>query len=332
MLSKFAATGRNVRDRITVPTLPLAAIHAGAQAQAARARVHSFVLFTAMAAAALGAGTGLAANYGGIRILFSGNRSAAIIHSFTIVRDPMAADLARVTKAASFPIVLPLGLPAGTQITMIAYAPEDHPTTVIVQYHNGAAHPGVTLAATSTLGSGSAQLPMGSTALNQVYHWQIGPETVLVPKAHMSPQAATRMRKAMQRATPASSLAATGTMLSKVLVLDAPPDVVARAQRYASTRNALLLGPPAVRRLHDIVKRGQALFDTRAAFLSNIHTNNGAPDYRNVTVHWPRHVLLSPAAARSVDATIRAKQLQNCACAVLIRHSADGAYVVRPIR
>ncbi len=333
MLTKFAVTGRDVRNRISVPTVPLAAIHAGAQAQSARAHVRGLVLFAVIAVAALGAGTGLAANYGGVRILLSGNRSAALIHSFMIVRNPMATDLARVTKDAAFSVVLPLGLPAGTHVAMIAYAPDDHPTAVIVQYRNDEAHlsVGVTLAATSALGGDSAQIPTGSTPLNQVYHWQVGSETVLVQKAHMSPQSARRMRNAMQRATPASSLAATGAMLSKLLVLEAPPNAVAKAQQYSSARGALLLGPPAIRRLAGIVARGQALFDTRAVFLSNIHTHSGAPDYRNATLHWPRHMLLSPSAARNVNAMIHARNLQNCECSILLTKATSGAYTIKPV-
>lgn len=333
MLSNFAVTGRAMRERLATPSLPLAAIHAGAQAQSAHARARSLVLVAAIVVAALGGGAGLAANYGGVRILLSGNRSAAIIRSFTIVRSPMAPDLARVVKSAAFPVVFPLGLPKGTQVTRIAFAPQDRPTAVIVQYHNDAAHlsVGITLAATSTLG-GATNPPVGSTPLTQVYHWQVGAETVLALKAYISSQAATRVRRAMQQATPTSSVAATIPMLSNILVLDAPPSAVAKARRYSSAPGTLLLGPPAIHRLADIVGRGQALFDTRAVFLSNIHTHHGVPDYRDATVHWPRHELLSPDAARQVNAAIHAKHLENCACSILLTRAPSSAYAIKAIR
>ena len=137
MPSDFSEAGRRLQAAIPVPELPIASIRARSRAGRAQHRSHLVVACALAALAVLGSGSVLAARMSGMRIWLSGSSASGTITSFATVTNPTAEDLRRVVADATFPVVLPLGVPEDLHLNLLVFSPADHPNVVLVEYENG---------------------------------------------------------------------------------------------------------------------------------------------------------------------------------------------------
>jgi len=255
------------------------------------------------------------------------------IRSFVMVREPTASDLRQVVERATFPIVFPVGAPAGTRMTMLMFSPADRPNFVEVQYHNERANfkVGFSLVDSSTINTNEATLPTGSWRQPSYagYQWRVGRETVLVPKfARISLRDVDRIKAAMIKASLASSLALTDPLLRKITVLGARPQLADLAERYAPpTGRSVLLDPELTWRIPTLAKQGKPVVDDRTIYLTNIPTAHGEPDYSKATLHWPMVILISSAGVRAINAVLRfTDEPSNCRCVILFNEPPGATY------
>jgi hypothetical protein len=137
MPSNFAEVGKHLQTTIPVPELPVASIRNRLRDANARHRSRVLIACALAAITVLGSGTVLAAMmFGGVRIWLSGDKAAFAIHSFAMVQNPNADDLRRVTTDATFPVVLPVGIPKGMHMNSLFFSPVDHPSFIDVTYRN----------------------------------------------------------------------------------------------------------------------------------------------------------------------------------------------------
>ena len=132
----FAEAGRRFEAAIAVPELPIASIRDRSRKRRAQRRSHLVVACTLAALALLASGSVLAARTSGMRIWLSGNHATGTITSFASITNPTPEDLRRIVGDATFPVVLPLGMPPGLHLKLLVFSPTDHPNVVMVQYEN----------------------------------------------------------------------------------------------------------------------------------------------------------------------------------------------------
>lgn len=336
MGSDFSAMGKAARALIPVPELSMDSIRARSHSAAARDRVRALIVCGAIRLAVLGAGAAVGEKlYDGVRVWLSGGKAALTVRSLVMVREPTASDLRDVVARATFPIVFPVGVPAGTRVTMILFAPAERPNFVEVQYRNERTNfnVGFSLIDSATVNTNEATLPTGSwrPPFQAGYQWRVGRETVLVPKfARISLHDVNRIEAAMMKASPEGSLALIGTMLRKVMVLGVTPELADIAERYAPpSGRSVLLDPQLIRRIPSLVQQGKPVVDDRTIYFSNIPSVHGEPDYSRATLHWPRVIVISAAGVRAIDAVLRFTGTRDdCDCEILFNQPSNATYWV----
>lgn len=323
MQSSFSMTARSARDRIAVPDVPMEAIHSRLRTVKARGRAR-LAICAALCLAAFGASAVFGAGIvDGVRVWLSGDRGAVAIGSFVMVREPIAADVRDAIGRATFPVVLPVGLPAGTRVTKLFYAPKEHPRFIFLLYANERAtfDTSFTLLDSRAIDTG-ALLAMGQAQSKTfaVVRWIVGGETVVWERRPgLSHEALTRIKSSMIAATPQQGLAATERMLRRISVQSGPPSLADVVERYAPLDpRIVLLGEPHPREIASLVATRKPMLDSRVVYLSNIPSTNGMPDYAKATLTWPRTVVISAAGVRAIDAVFRSAGVHGpCACAIL---------------
>lgn len=332
MSCDFAAEAKRARAQLSIPDVPLRRI----LMQSARTRKQNKLRTLALSAGISLATVGTAAAFGntiysGVRLWLSGNNTAVTIQSFAITNEPTAADLKAVIGRASFPVILPAGLPKGTHLWSLKYAPAERPDAVFVDYRNDRTkfHTGFALFAPDAV-KNAATLPAASTlrASGGIYSWKTGQETVVVLKRAISREGAAAVRAAMAHASTQSSLGQTQPMLSRALILGLAKNLPDIAKRFTpETGKTVVLGPVLVRSIHALAAAGKPLRDPRTAYLTKIPWKNGAPDYANATVQWPYVVALPPPGVRAIDAVLRYPGA--CArCAVVLNRQNAGNFTL----
>lgn len=336
MHSDFSALGKSAKALIPVPEVPMDLIRGRVRAATRQARLGAIIACGAIALIAVGAATGLGARfYDGVRVWLSGDKAALTIHSFVMVREPTASDLQRVVARATFPVVLPVGVPAGSRMTMLMFAPAERPNFVEVDYHGGPANfkVGFSLVDSAAINTNEATLPTDSWGrpFAADHRWRIGRETVLVPNfARISIADLNRVKAAMMKASPSSSVAESGITLRKVTVLGARPELADVAERRAPpSGHSVLLDPPLTRRIPILAKQGKPVVDDRIIYLTNIPLLNGQPDYTKATLHWPRIIVVPVTGVRAIDAVLRfTRSAANCGCAILFSQARNARYLI----
>jgi hypothetical protein len=330
MHSDFSARGKSARELIPVPALAMDSIRSRSHAAGARDRIRAFAACGALSIGALGAAAGFHQQISdGVRVWFSGTQAAVAIRSFTMVRNPTAADLRSVAARATFPIVFPVGVPAGTQLTRMFFAPADHPNFVFVEYHNARANSNTsfTLLDSTAINPSDVALPAAPlrTPAGALRQWRAGAETVLGPRND------DRIETAMANASPSESLAAAETMTRRIVVLGGTPGIADIAEHLAPPGDrSVLLGPERLTVIPGLVKSNEPLFDSRTVYLSNIPSVHGQPDYSKATLTFPHVIAVSAGGVRAIDAVLRASGEPGdaCACEILFneRESAPRTY------
>jgi hypothetical protein len=319
----FSEAGRTARDTIQVPAIPFDAIRRRSTEVDFRARAQLLAACFAVALVGISTATGFAQKtLAGVRIWLSGGQASLTIGSFTMVRDPVAADVRRVIDSASFAPVLPTRFPAGTHVSMLMYSPADRPNTISLQYQNDRTgyHGGLTVIATSAVEAGTAP----SSALSQpASSWRVGDETVLLPRASADEARIDSLKADLASVRPRTF---PESLLRTITVLGAPPPVADAVQRYAP-RGSVLIGRQFAGELARLAKANRPLLDSRIATLTNIPSKDGAPDYSRATMHWSARAAVPSDGVKALHAMLRAVR-PACTCAVLYSGEAGGTYHV----
>jgi len=326
MQSDFAEHGRLVMESLAVPEVPLATIRRRSRAARSLARAQAVVALILVLCAA-GTGVSLGAKiYDGMKVWLSGSKAALVVDSFTMLREPMDAEFRAIIARATFPVVLPVGLPQGTHIARVFFAPADHPSTLTVEYVND--HPrvraGFTLLDPAIVNVPNALLPTGSThtTFHRTDTWRAGNEVVLIPRGVLAEQQLRRIRAAMVTTTPAASLAENEAGLSRIVMLGGSVRI-ALAERYRSgSASSVLVDPDLKRSIPRLAALGKPMLDGRRTFVSNIRYVNGEPDYRKARGTASDAVAIPATGVRAIAAVLRDEG--SCVCEVLYRFPRHG--------
>ena len=335
MAADFSATVKAARAQLQVPDLPMDWIRNRSREAERRDRIRFLIacsaggILTLVGAAAIGGKL-----YEGVRVWLSGGEAAVGVRSLVMVREPTAEDLRTIAVRATFPIIFPVGLPSGTRVAMVLYAPAERPNTVTVEYRNERAkfRAGFSLFdsaivnANETTPSGGSPRP----SFRAAYHWTVGRETVLVPKTSVSSSEANHVELAMTKVSPNGSLASTEPMLRKVILLGELSDVVDIAERCAPVNgSSVLLDERKVQEISRLVKERKPVLDTRTIYLDNIPSVRGEPDYSKATLHWPKVVAVPEKGVEAIDAVLHAPKVSPlCNCEVLFNQPNSSTYLV----
>jgi len=329
MHSDFSVAAKNARMQIPVPSLDIEAIRARSAANGARERVRGLLAGAALALGIGGAIAALASTAGGWHLWMFGNKVEVTVESLGIVRYPEATDVRNIVSRASFPVILPDGVPPGLRVVGIMYSPIDRPTMMTIQYGN-AAHPralAVSLIDTAKIAADEKLLPPGpaQAVVSRPYHFLVGREMVLLHSGTV----AKRVETAMQHESPAQTASAFDALLTHIIVLQkVTPSIAEVAARIAPPGRNVVFADWDMRLIPRLAQQGKPLRDSRAVYLSRIPQVHGRPDYRNATVSWPKAIAIAPNGVRAVAAALRRSHTApNCKCAILV-HASNGAYTI----
>jgi hypothetical protein len=336
----FATLGRSARASIPVPDAPVKTIRDRARTKVTQYRARSLVVLGALCVLVLGAGVRFAgAIYSGIHLVITVDlsKAGAIVGSGAFVRDPLATDVHLVASRAVFPVVFPVGLPSGSRVNWIAYAPLQHPTLVDVGYQVGRSRRvGFVLVDSKSVRTVSRTLPAGLIPpMQAVSGWRVGKEIVIISKrAFLSVKTIDRIKKGMMNASPASSLAATLRMLSKVTVVggNITPSIAAIAQRYAPLDStAVLLLRNKVDRISMLARRHNPVIDDRTVYVTNIPSSHGVE--HSITLHWKRNIAIPASGVVAIESVLRnASPSTGCKCDILFDQPNASTYWVWTIQ
>jgi hypothetical protein len=325
MRADFSAMGRAARELIAAPVVPMEAIRGRAQAARVRDRARMLIACAALAIGALGATVGLDARiYEGIRVWLSGGKAAIEVRSLVLISNPTAPDLRRAVAHATFPVILPVGVPGGSRIIHMGFAPAVRPDAVFVQYRNPRVNfnVGFLLVDSTDVSAAQAFMPTGvaKPRFGDVYQWRVGSETVIVPqKASISADDVRRVEAAMMKTTPSDSLAANEAMLYRITVLGGFYGVADIAERIAPSEGpSVLVDRGHLTLIPSLTEQNKPLLDTRTVHLSDIPTVNGRPDYSRATLYWPRIVAVPASGVRAIATVLRSTSTGlRCQCEIL---------------
>jgi hypothetical protein len=329
-LSDFSATAKNARLQIPVPPLDFEAIRLRSAASGARERLRRLVAVAAMALGVGGAAAAFASTIGGWHIWFFGNKVEATVQSLGIVRYPRAADVRNVVARATFPVVLPDGVPSGLRVTGIAYTPIDRPTMMTIQYGNALNPYAITISLIDTkkIAADEKLLPPGpaqALVMAHPYRFLIEHEMVLM---HSGP-VAQRVEAAMKHESPAQTAAAFDALLTRIIVLQkVTPRVAQVAEQVAPAGGDVVVADWDIRLIPRLARAGKPLRDSRVVYLTSIPQVHGQPDYRDATLSWPKAIAIAPNGVRAAATVLRRSHTgPNCSCAILV-HASSGGYTV----
>jgi hypothetical protein len=335
MPSNFAEAGKRLQTAISTPEPPIASIHNRVRSVNARHRANVLVACVVAAVTILGSGTVFAAMHGGVRMWLSGDKATFAISSFTVIPNPNADDLRRVVADATFPVVLPAGIPKGMHMDQLIYSPADHPNLIDVSYRNAqtdARMGQVLLFDSSTVNDREVpSLPGGETLQSkQVTQWTVGQETVVVLDG--SRQAA--MKDAMSSITPAESLAQTLPMLYRVTVLG-------RQDKHADTADTIvpaegqsaLVDRESLSEVASLAKAHQPMLFIKSIVIESYPSAAGKPDWQHVKQHVTKKVAVSADGVRSLAGVLASgvcgsggKAGNGFTCELLINEQSGRAY------
>ena len=314
MRTDFADAAKNARATIGVPALPWDHILTRARDVDRRDRRRAYLVSAlCVAIVGLGAATGDRI-YEGVHLRLSGGAAAVAVDSLVIVRQPMESDVRSVAERATFQVVFPVGIPSGAHVTMLQYAPPDHPSSVTLDYRDGDRfNAGISLFDSSTvIGADAASAQMMSQAS---YSWRVGGETVVVPRAHITARDADLIKARMLASSPSASLDRTSPLLSGLSIQGDAADLAPAVAGYArNDGKGVLLDTAQARAIPSAAKYGGEFRDTRIVDLNRIPTVNGEPDYSKATVSFPGPTIITPGGVKAIAAVIRE---HGCDCAIL---------------
>jgi hypothetical protein len=326
----FSAQARSAREAIAVPDVPLGAIRSRARTAHAHERMRLLAASAALVVA-LGAGSVAGAKlYSSVRVWLGGGKAALTVKSFDGVREPTSAEFRTAIAHATFPVVLPVGLPEGTRVTAVFSTPAGHPSALVISYANGRTRTNASfvLVDPAVVDLGGRLLEMQNASPKDVYDWRAGGEVVLMPKTVSASQAKT-VEAAMRSATPAATLAATEPMLPAITVLGGPNRLeLAEHHRTPGVRNVLIDHAQTLS-VSGLAAHGQPVRDMRIFHVTEFPYVNGEPDYSRAKGWNERRIVIPPGGVRAIAAVLRSLPGGAAACTCEVLFSAPNAATYR---
>ena len=310
MPSDFAEVGKRLEKAIPVPEMSIGSIRYRARAEKTRHRT-SVIAFAVAAVALLGSGTVLAAiKYGGIRLWLSGDNAAIVVRSFTTISEPKADDLRRVTATATFPVVLPAGIPNVMHLDRLFFSPADHPNSILVQYRNDQGSSwGFWLFDSSRVNAGEVP-PMANgekSLFRPVARWTVGRETVVSGDPRSVSQLA-KVKGAMLRLTPAQSLTQALPMLYHITILGGLYSIADAAEGIAPKRgHSVLVDRGNLGQVATLARDHKALFVIRTRTVDNLPIVDGKPDFAHQSSHFSKELALSAGGVHALALVLASK-------------------------
>ena len=292
------------------------------------------IVTSAICLAAVGTGAGVGAKiYDEMHVWLSGDKSAIVVHSGVIMRHPMGSELRDAIAHATFPVVFPVGVPAGTRVDMVILAPAGHPSYVTVSYQGKAGFKAsFALVDPAVVTADAAKLPTGPVGISHgtFSQWRAGGEIVAVRANSIPADDLNRIKAAMAATSPRDSLAITETMLPKITVLGGTVRLEI-AERYRPPNGrSVLLDQAYTLMIPRLAKRSQPMLDSRIDTVDNVKYAKGdlASAHR---VKGPNVPAVSAGGVRAIDAVLRFNgdgRKRDCRCEVLFSQPSRTAYWV----
>lgn len=326
----FSAQARSARDLIPVPAVPMDAIRGRSNAARKRGRLRALVACAAIFVVAVGAGAGVGAKiYDGVRVRLAGGSAQMRMHSALMLRQPTASELRGVVARATFPVVFPAGLPAGTRVDAVYATPDGRPRAIFIRYLNPAGDGGSFVLLDPDVVETDGAFLKASASLGDAYDWRVGGEIVLTGKNSISPDGVARVKAAMANVSPAQSLAATEAMLPTVTVLGDPVRLQIAERIRPQNGRSVLLSPNELRSISRLAKRRAPVLDSRTFHLTRIPYANGQIDYRKARGRRSTAIGVSASGVRAIDAVLRsAGGAKRCGCEILFNQPNGTTYWV----
>jgi hypothetical protein len=330
MHSDFSTKGRHMRDSIEAPAVPLESIRDRSRTAGAHSRLRTFAAAIVIALSAVGAATVVGAKiYNGVHFWFSGGRVAAEIHSGVLLRQPIAADLRNAIARATFPVVFPAGIPAGTRVNLVTAAPIDRPSAITIGYQNpngfkssfALLDPAVVTPDAASIPKIGARLGMGS-----YYNWRQGGEIVVVG-SKISPAVLDRIKAATAKVSAADSLAATEAMLPKITVIGTTVRLEI-AERYAPPNGrSVLVSDEYFGSVAAFAKAAKPLLDNRIIRMTNLAP--GDARLMKATIEPPTEIAVPAGGVRAIEAVLQTPENRyDRNCEILFNQPNSGTYWV----
>jgi hypothetical protein len=334
MPSNFADVGKQLLTGISVPDLPAASIRNRLRVANARHRSHVLMACALAAITVIGSGAVLATTFGGVRVWLSGDKAALALRSFAMKQNPNADDLRRVTADATFPVVLPVGIPQGMHMDLLLFSPADHPNFIEVTYRNAktdARSGQFLLFDSSTVNHGEAPAPLNGENLRvaQVTHWNVGQETVIALSAGQQAE----VKAAMSSTTPAESLAQTLPLLYRVNVLGVQDRLADVAEAIAPLDGqSALLSRDDLNLIASLSQSHKAIVSVRGTTFDTFPSVHGKVDFAHAQRHLTRETAVSAGGVRAIAAVLASdvcgggKTASGFTCEILINERSGRAY------
>lgn len=334
MPSDFSMSGRIARDAIPVPALAMDAIRLRSHRGRARGRARTIAACAALSLGAVGVGVG-AKIYDGVHVWLAGGKVSSVFHSGVLMRQPTASDLQAAIAHATFPIVFPVGVPAGSRVNMVTLGPIERPSAITISYQNAASgfKASFVLLDPAVVDTEGAVPPAGSvhSTARAAYHWRVGGEVVVVRADGISQPDLDAIKAAMAASSPSASLAATLAMLPTITVLGGTVRLDAAERLTPPNGRGVLLDEASVRSIAGLVAHGKPILDWRLTYLDKIEYRNGDLS-KAVVVRRPPVIAIPTDGVRAIDAVLRTPALRGkraaCGCEILFHQPSRSAYWV----
>lgn len=341
MPSDFAKAGKTLEDVLSVPDLPIDSIRSAVRTHRIRHQWRVVIACALAAIVALGSGTVLAARVFGFRMWLSGDEIANTrLRSFTTYLAPDEATLRHVVSSATFPVVLPVGLPDGARVLRLVVAPADHPSIIMIQYEEHG-YRQYTLIDSSLVQNGKPPQIAGlaSAPTSEAHYWRTAGEVVVSENPSQLSED-PKVRAAMLRATTEGSLAKTISKLYRIISVRAfGLGVENMADAIApSTGRSALVGPENLNQVTALVRANKPMFVAQSMSVDHIPVVHGHEDLAHASVHpGPQKLAVSAGGVRAIAAVLGTNACgvaPKLTCEILINEQSGMPYHIwtLPIR
>lgn len=331
MSSDFSARGRSVMESIAVPALSMEAIRRRSHRDRRRGRVRAAAACAVLSLGAVGAGVG-AKLYDGVHVWLAGGKVTAVVPSGMLMREPTAPELRNAIAHATFPVVFPVGVPAGSRANMVTLAPLGRPSAITISYQGPGFTAAFALADPAVVDAdGAAPSDPALPPMRAAYHFRVGGEVVVVSAKGISAADLDRIKVAMAKTSPAESLAQTARMLPKLTVLGGAVRLDPAERVRPANGSSVLLDEASIRSIPGLIEKAKPMYDWRITSIDKVGYKNGAMA-TGAADRRPRAIAISADGVRAIDAFLRSPAERGhrgaCGCEILYHQPNRATYWV----
>jgi hypothetical protein len=294
----------------------------------------TLVSLGAVCVAALGTGAGVGTKiYDGVHVWLTGGQPAVTVRSAVIIHYPLGPELRDAVAHATFPVVFPVGVPAGSRVNMITLAPAGHPSAITLYYRGkGGFNASFALLDPAIVSTDGTKPPTGSVGIghDDFTQWRLGGEVVLVRARSVPPDALERIKTAMIAASPQESVGAIEAMLPTMIVLGGSVRLDLAERYRPASRPSVLLDHTYAMSIPALAKRNEPMVDSRKATVDDVRYAKGELASAHL-VKGRKELAISRGGVRSIDAVLRFSSRdgrRDCACQILFHQPSRTAYWV----